>query len=62
MAWHHVDENQLAPVGLDELAANYLVGLIIATFDERCRPNGADQFYRRGFIVDDDEIYSLQRR
>src|SRR5262249_30987813 len=56
------DQNDLAPIALNQFAPDHLIGPVIRSFDEDPGLHTVDEFERRVLIEDDDEIDGFKRR
>ena len=56
MTGHEIDENHLAAGGLDDLASNDRLSVIIASLHQHFGPHALDQIERGVLVEDRDEI------
>src|SRR5258708_16642273 len=61
-AFEDIDQHNLAAVSGYNLVADYLLTGVVPALHQHARPDLRDQFDRRVFLKDDNEIDRLQRR
>src|SRR5262245_18459879 len=61
MAGHDIDQDDLAAKRLDDLAADHFLTGVVAALDQYCRPDAADQFFRRIFIEYCNQVDGFER-
>ena len=61
-AGHEIDQDHLAAVALDQLAADHLLAAVVAALHQHLRPHAADQLERRVLLEHHHEIDRFERR
>jgi len=61
MAGHQIDQDDFAAERLDDLAADHLLGFVVAALDQHRRLDACDQLFRRVLIEHHHEIDRLER-